>query len=45
MPVKNKINIKNIDIFRNKGIASEMRSRRHGDGGDDDGLDGGVVDG
>ena len=26
------------------GIASEMRSRRHGDGGDD-GLDGGGVDG
>ena len=39
MPVKNKVNIKNTDIFRSIGIACEMRSSRRGDGGDD-GLDG-----
>tara|TARA_B100000470_G_scaffold153617_1_gene119784 strand:+ start:292 stop:474 length:183 start_codon:yes stop_codon:yes gene_type:complete len=32
VPVKNKVNIKNTDIFRSMGIASEIGSCGRGDG-------------
>ena len=42
VPVKNKVNIKNTDVFRSMGIASEMGSSGRGDGG---GVDSGDGDG
>ena len=42
IPVKNKVNIKNTDIFHSMGIANEMGSCGRGDGVDNvDSVDGG----